>query len=262
MGLSTVSGFQQEQRLQRLDTGPAHLDAFIMAGIPAVPPGLENLLQINEVHVKQTRQSAFQTRCTYDVFTSDGCLIYRAEQEIECCGPRFNLQVQNLQGYNVMNLLLPNSCWGIQLQVFGPPGMLLGYIDKEWASFNSSFNILTALGQPSIKVKGPGWGGAFMSDVHFQVMTLDGSAPLGVITRVWRGVRKEFFSVNDNYKVQFPGDLDVKVKALLIACTFFIILKKHKRRKIRQYKRKKKEKKKQPPQQISPPIPAYIRYNQ
>ncbi|XP_053574398.1 phospholipid scramblase 3 isoform X7 [Bombina bombina] len=193
MGLSTVSGFQQEQRLQRLDTGPAHLDAFIMAGIPAVPPGLENLLQ---------------------------------------------------------------------LQVFGPPGMLLGYIDKEWASFNSSFNILTALGQPSIKVKGPGWGGAFMSDVHFQVMTLDGSAPLGVITRVWRGVRKEFFSVNDNYKVQFPGDLDVKVKALLIACTFFIILKKHKRRKIRQYKRKKKEKKKQPPQQISPPIPAYIRYNQ
>ncbi|KAM4675019.1 phospholipid scramblase 3-like isoform 1-T3 [Discoglossus pictus] len=193
-----------------------------MEGIPVVPPGLEYLLQMNHILIKQTR-SAFQNYLTYDILTPDGGLMYRAEQEMDCCGPRLDVRIRNYQNYEVFNLLIPSTCgWDNQLQVFSPPGTILGYIEKEWASMTSSFTILTPDGQLSLKVKGPGWGGGFMSDANFEVKMYDSSANLGVITRVWRGLGREMISPNDHYSIQCALDLDVKVKALLIACAIFI----------------------------------------
>uniref|UniRef100_A0A803JIB8 Phospholipid scramblase n=1 Tax=Xenopus tropicalis TaxID=8364 RepID=A0A803JIB8_XENTR len=166
--------------------------------------------------------STFQNHCTYDLLTPSGALLYRAEETRECCGPRFDVSVQNLHGQQVLSLLLPSSycTWETQLQVFSGTGTLLGYINKTWASMN--FTILTPTREKSLEVQGPGWGGGFMSDVNFQVTMYGSHAAFGLITRVWRGVKKEFFSPNDYYAIKFPRDLDVNVKALLVACTIYI----------------------------------------
>ncbi|XP_075452559.1 phospholipid scramblase 3-like [Ascaphus truei] len=191
-----------------------------MAHIPGVPPGLEHLLQLDQVHIKHIRQSMFQAYHTYDLLSHSGHLLFRVEQERECWGPRLDLRVRNLQGYDVLNVLLPSACCSCdtKMQVSCPPGLLLGYVEQDWGSFTSSFTLLTPEGEASLCVRGPGWGGGFMSDTNFQVTMLNSSQALGQITRIWRGL----FSSNDHYSVQFPIDLDVKVKALLIACTLYI----------------------------------------
>ncbi|XP_053320770.1 phospholipid scramblase 3-like [Spea bombifrons] len=192
-----------------------------MAGVPVTPPGLECLLQVGSVRVKQTRDSMFQNYCTYDILSGDGQLLYRAEEERACCGPRFNIHIRDLQGYEVLNLLLPSSfcSWETQMQVLSVAGgMLLGYIDKNWASMTSSFTLLTPQMEPVLKVRGPGWGAGFMSDAHFKITLYKENSPFGVITRVWKGM----LSINDSFEIQFPLDLDVKLKALLVSCAVFI----------------------------------------
>ncbi|XP_077327345.1 phospholipid scramblase 3-like [Lithobates pipiens] len=206
----------------------------IMARVPVAPPGLEYLLRVNGLLMKQTRVSTFQSYTTYDLFGTDGQLAYQATEQRECCGPRMDLKVNNAQGNNVLNLFLPsNFCdWDTKLQVFCSTGELLGYIYKEWTSFSIKFDILDPSGLVCLKVKGPGWGEGFMSDQEFKVLSSDKTTQVGVITRVWRGLRKEMFSMKDNYTINFPMDLNVSMKAMLMACTLFIdFLEEERRRK-------------------------------
>ncbi|XP_073479476.1 phospholipid scramblase 3-like [Aquarana catesbeiana] len=197
-----------------------------MAGVAVAPPGLEYLLQVNALSMKQTRESTFQSHTTYDLFGTDGQLAYQATEHRECCGPRMDLKVNNAQGYNVLNLRVPsNFCgWDTKLQVSCSSGELLGYIYKEWTSFYIKFDILDPSGLVCLKVKGPGWGEGFMSDQDFKVLSADRTTQVGVITRVWRGLSKEMFSSKDKYAVNFPMDLNVSMKAMLMACTLFIDL--------------------------------------
>ncbi|CAH2272355.1 Hypothetical predicted protein [Pelobates cultripes] len=193
-----------------------------MAGIPLIPPGLEHFLGVDKVHVKETRESLFQSYSTFDLLTADDRLVYRAEEQRDCCGPRFDIRIRDIQGYDVFNALLPSdfcSC-ETRMVVSVPTGMPLGYIDRSWGSLTSSFTLLTSLGEPSLKVHGGGW--SFMSDKNYEITAYNDNVILGVITHVWRGVRKEMLSSKDYYTIQFPSDLDVKIKALLVACAMLI----------------------------------------
>ncbi|XP_077330074.1 phospholipid scramblase 1-like [Lithobates pipiens] len=196
-----------------------HVD--IIPGVPIAPPGLENLLQVNGLSVKETRNSIFQSHCTYDLFDTNGHFVYHAAEQRECCGPQIDCRVTNAQGYNVLNLLVPSECCtcDTKLQVSTSSGELLGYIIKKWTSFTLSFDILDPLRRVCFKVKGPGWGEGFMSDLHYKVLSTDKATQIGVITRVWRG-----FSSKENYTINFPMDLHVPMKAMLMACTLFIKL--------------------------------------
>lgn len=204
----------------------------MMAGIPISPPGLQDLIPISQFFINQTWSSMFQGYCTYDLIGPTGQLLYQATELRECCGPRMNVAVQSLQGYNVLNLHMPaNFCsWETTLQVIDGSGHLLGYIDKNLSSMAASFDILNPLNQICLKVKGPGWGQGIMSDHVYQVLSADKSFTVGQITRVWRGLAKEMFSGKDKFVLQFPPDLDVSMKATLISCTLLIDLLEHERR--------------------------------
>ncbi|KAM8972734.1 phospholipid scramblase 2-like [Pelodytes ibericus] len=190
---------------------------------PSVEEKKKNADHVDTFMVKQTRRSTFQSYCTYDLLSADGHLVYKAEEERDCCGPQFDVRVRTLQGHDVLNLLLPSSActWETQMQVISQR-MLLGSIDKNWGSLSSSFTLLSPYGEPILKVKGPGWGGGFMSDANYEIISYQDRMPLGVITRVWRGIGKELFSPNDTYSLHFPLNLDVTVKALLVACAMYI----------------------------------------
>ncbi|XP_075061038.1 phospholipid scramblase 3-like [Mixophyes fleayi] len=184
------------------------------------------IVRVDQFHVNQTRNSMFQSYCTYDLLSPDGLLVYQGVEERVCCGPRMDVKVRNTQGHNVLNLILPYECcsWDTILQISGSSGEPFGYIQKNWASFN----ILNPSHQVCLTVKCPGWGEGFMSDVTYQVKSADKSVSVGVITRVWRGFCKQLCNGSDNYIVRFPNDLDVTMKAMLLACTIFIDLLYHK----------------------------------
>ncbi|XP_072006203.1 phospholipid scramblase 1-like isoform X2 [Engystomops pustulosus] len=200
-----------------------------MAGLAVAPPGLQDLIPISQFYINQTCNSTFQSYCTYDLFGPSGELLYRATENRECCGPRMDISVQNVQGYNVLRLFIPSDfcSWETKLQVTDSSGNLLGYIEKNWTFSAASFNILNPSHEICLKVKGPGWGEGFMSDRVFRVLSADKSFLVGHITRVWRGMRKEMFSIKDKFVIEFPLDLDVTMKAMVIACNLFIDLLQH-----------------------------------
>ncbi|KAM3910128.1 phospholipid scramblase 3-like [Leptodactylus fuscus] len=203
-----------------------------MAAVPFVPSGLQELIPISQLYIHQKWSSMFQNYCTYDVLGPSGNLLYQATENRECCGPRMDVDVRNVQGYNVLNLQIPaNFCsWETTLQVSDASGQLLGFVAQNWTFSSASFDLLNPMSEICLKVKGPGWGEGFMSDRDYQVLSADKSFSLGLIRRVWQGLGTEMFSREDKYMVQCPPDLDVAMKAVLMSCGLLIDLLEQERR--------------------------------
>lgn len=57
-----------------------------------------------------------------------------------------------------------------------------------------------------------------------QLKGKDGSGkPIGRISKQWSGLLKEVFTDTDNFGIQFPLDMDVKMKAVLLGACFLIV---------------------------------------
>ena len=56
-----------------------------------------------------------------------------------------------------------------------------------------------------------------------QLKSKDGKEPIGRISKQWSGLLKEVFTDTDNFGIQFPMDLDVKMKAVLMGACFLIV---------------------------------------
>lgn len=56
-----------------------------------------------------------------------------------------------------------------------------------------------------------------------QLKGKDGDKPIGRISKQWSGVLKEVFTDTDNFGIQFPLDMDVKMKAVLLGACFLIV---------------------------------------
>lgn len=56
-----------------------------------------------------------------------------------------------------------------------------------------------------------------------QLKGKDGGEPIGRISKQWTGLVKEALTDTDNFGIQFPLDLDVKMKAVLLGACFLIV---------------------------------------
>ncbi|XP_078525570.1 phospholipid scramblase family member 5-like [Lissotriton helveticus] len=196
-----------------------------MAALPNIPPGLEYLTQVDQILIHQKRHSMFQTGSEFEILNAVSQKIFNAIEEKECWGPRLDVRVYDNSKCHVLNILLPDQCCNRteELEVYSPTsGSLIGYIAKNWGAFSISFSILNEAKESVLRVVGPGFEMTAFKDVNFEVKTSNEAHTVGRITRVWRGLRKEIFSSNDHYSVQFPIDLDVKVKALLLSTGIFL----------------------------------------
>lgn len=54
-------------------------------------------------------------------------------------------------------------------------------------------------------------------------MTFEGGQQIGKITKYFSGMLQEMMTAADTFGVEFPPDLDVKLKATLIYATFLIV---------------------------------------
>lgn len=52
---------------------------------------------------------------------------------------------------------------------------------------------------------------------------MDEVSKIGKISKQWTGLLREAFSDADNFGIQFPLDLDVKMKAVMIGACFLIV---------------------------------------
>ncbi|KAJ1080074.1 hypothetical protein NDU88_000295 [Pleurodeles waltl] len=207
----------------------------------AVPPGLEYLTQIDQILIHQKVELieafiGFETNNKYEIRNSMGQKIFYAKEENDCCTRnccgslrRFNMKITDNSGIEIIHLIRPFKCASCccpcclqELEVQSPPGTTIGHIVQDWHACLPKFSIQNASKETVLKIVGPCLACNCCSDVNFEVKTTDESRSVGRISKQWTGLIKEVFTDADNFGIQFPVDLDVKIKAVLLGACFLI----------------------------------------
>ncbi|XP_062341443.1 phospholipid scramblase 1 [Osmerus eperlanus] len=206
-----------------------------------VPPGLEYLTQVDQILVHQKIEllealTSFETNNQYEIKNSLGQMIYTAKEDNDCCTRnccgtlrRFQMKIKDLHDQEVIHIVRPFRCASCcfpcclqEMEVQSPPGTTVGYVVQEWHPFIPKFSIQGASKETLLKIEGPFCACKCCQDVVFKVMGKDGDNVIGQITKQWSGMVKEMFTDTDNFGIQFPMDLDVKIKAVLLGACFLI----------------------------------------
>ncbi|KAA0187904.1 hypothetical protein HAZT_HAZT009658, partial [Hyalella azteca] len=100
------------------------------------------------------------------------------------------------------------------MEVECPPGTVVGRIEEPWTCLTPKFDIKNEAGETVLSIEGPMCLCNCCSDIDFDV---------GKISKQWSGLMKEMFTDADHFGINFPLDLDVKVKATLLGALFLIV---------------------------------------
>ncbi|XP_071853334.1 phospholipid scramblase 1-like [Apostichopus japonicus] len=218
--------------------------------IPGCPPGLEYLTQLDQILVHQQVElfeafTGIETQNRYQIKNALGQQVFFAFEESElcmrlCCGPGrgFTMHVVNNLNQEVLRMVRPfqccsGCCWcagscdhcSRTIAIESPPGQPIGHVRQRGSSWKAHYEILDANMDPVLKIRGPCWfcqGVCCTCDVDFKVLSLDEDHEVGNITKQWAGFAKECFTKADNFGIQFPMDLDVKMKATLLGALILI----------------------------------------
>ncbi|XP_071270189.1 phospholipid scramblase 1 isoform X3 [Salvelinus alpinus] len=109
-----------------------------------------------------------------------------------------------------------------ELEVQAPPGNTVGYVVQQWHPFSPKFIIENEHREAVLRLHGPFCGWSCLPDVDFEIVTMDEVDKIGKISKQWTGLLREAFTDADNFGIQFPMDLDVKMKAVMIGACFLI----------------------------------------
>ncbi|KAK5975658.1 hypothetical protein GCK32_003989 [Trichostrongylus colubriformis] len=211
--------------------------------------GLEALIPLEGVMVEQKVElievvTSYESKNEYDIKTLPGMSVFHvAEHSNICCrncnGRRrgFTMSVTDFKGNTVAQFRRPCKCcccnwmmcasfycctdW-IHIEV--PPDNKVGKV-RQRSSNKLSFNVNDENGRFAY-ISGPTCCGlgcctACLRQKKFRVLWNDGSE-LGMITKLFGGVVKEFLSDADTFRVTFPPELSVIRKMILIGAVILI----------------------------------------
>uniref|UniRef100_A0A2M4AMB1 Phospholipid scramblase n=1 Tax=Anopheles triannulatus TaxID=58253 RepID=A0A2M4AMB1_9DIPT len=212
----------------------------IPQGIPNCPPGLEYLTAIDQLLVHQKVElleafTGFETANKYTVKNTLGQKVYWAAEDTGCCNRMccgaaraFDMKVLDTYQNEVLHFNRPlrcSSCWFpccLQtMEVTAPPGNVIGYVEQDWSILTPQFSIKDQNGETVLKISGPFCTFSICGDVEFEVLSTNGTQ-VGKISKQWSGLGRELFTDADHFGINFPMDLDVRVKATLLGALFLI----------------------------------------
>ncbi|XP_070409464.1 phospholipid scramblase 1 isoform X2 [Nothobranchius furzeri] len=149
----------------------------------------------------------------------------------QCCGPlrSFTIHVLDNFGQEMITITRPLKCMSCffpcclqELEVQAPPGNTVGYVRQQWHPLSPKFIVENENNEPVLKINGPFCGWSCLPDVDFEILTMDEVSKIGKISKQWTGLLREAFTDSDNFGIQFPMDLDVRMKAVMIGACFLI----------------------------------------
>uniref|UniRef100_A0A671T7A8 Phospholipid scramblase n=1 Tax=Sinocyclocheilus anshuiensis TaxID=1608454 RepID=A0A671T7A8_9TELE len=180
------------------------------------------------IHQKIELLTGFETNNQYEIKNSIGQEIYHAKEDSDCFirnlfGPAhgFKMHIKDNMDQEVIQLHRPMRCFLQEIEVQAPPGVIIGYVKQEW-SFLPKFTILGPNNEVLLKIQGPFLPFKCCGDIDFEVKGNIGEQSVGRITKQRSGLLKKCISDASNFCIQFPLDMDVKMKAVLLGACLFI----------------------------------------
>ncbi|XP_010978878.1 phospholipid scramblase 2 isoform X1 [Camelus dromedarius] len=232
----------QHQPMSYQSGGPAGVPWMPAPPPPSnCPPGLEYLSQIDQLLIHQQIEllevlTGFETSNKYEIKNSLGQKIYFAAEDTDCCtrnfcGPSrpFTMRILDNMGREVITLERPLRCTSCcfpcclqEIEVYAPPGVPIGYVNQTWDLCLPKFTVQNERREDVLKITGPCIVCSCCADVDFEIKSLDDKYVVGKISKQWTGLVRELFTDVDNFGIQFPLDLDVKMKAVMLGACFLI----------------------------------------
>ncbi|XP_049484648.1 phospholipid scramblase 1-like [Panthera uncia] len=232
----------QHQPVYNQPGGPAGVPWMPAPPPPSgCPPGLEYLSQIDQILVHQQIElleviTGFETNNKYEIKNSFGQKIYFAVEDTDCCTRNccgasrpFTMRIIDNMGQEVITLERPLRCDSCccpcclqEIEVHAPPGVPVGYVTQTWHPCLPRFTIQNERREDVLKIIGPCVVCSCCADVDFEIKSLDEETIVGKISKQWTGFVREAFTDADNFGIQFPLDLDVKMKAVMLGACFLI----------------------------------------
>jgi len=201
------------------------------------PPGLNNLTHVDHLIVRQKKiLTAWVTKNNFDISDNAGTELFKAAEQSQsnvgnrlCCGAHgawrtVDMMIHDLQGNALIQVNRPFAYCDQVMSVCSPPGNDIGSITQEWAMWSPKYTVKDQGGNVAFIIEGPheccicSCG----ADIEFKVYTADGATEIGKISKQWAGYFNEAFIGCDIFGINFPKDLDVTKKALLLGATFLI----------------------------------------
>ncbi|XP_045047980.2 phospholipid scramblase 1 isoform X1 [Desmodus rotundus] len=232
----------QHQPVYNQQGGPAGTQWMPAPPPPSdCPPGLEYLAQVDQILIHQQVELlevliGFETNNKYEIKNSLGQRIYFAVEDTDCCtrnccGPNrpFTMRILDLMGREVMTLERPLRCTSCcfpcclqEIEIHAPPGVPVGYVSQTWHPCLPEFSVQNERREEVLKISGPCVVCSCCADVDFEIKSIGEENVIGKISKQWTGFVREAFTDADNFGIQFPLDLDVKMKAVMIGACFLI----------------------------------------
>ncbi|XDV18462.1 hypothetical protein PO909_024155 [Leuciscus waleckii] len=200
-----------------------------------VPPGLEYLMEINQILIHQKVScvemfTGFETNNQYKIKNSIGQEIYHAKENSDCCTRNicgsarcFQMRIKNNVGQEVIRMIRPMRCFLQEIEVQAPLGVTIGYVKQEWSCCLPKFSIRGPNNELLLKIQGPFLPLKCCGDINFEVKGLNGGKSIGRIIKQRSGCLKKCFTDASNFCIQFPLDMDVKMKTVLLGACFLIV---------------------------------------
>jgi len=219
------------------------------------PHGLEYLLQMNELYVDPHDEmmdefGGYQFGPKFLIRNPNHQKIYFAAEESKdicraCCQPchGFNMDLADQKGNVILKFERPYVCTTLsqylgcfpcfscllhKMTISSADGTVIGYVEQEWSCFMDTPAVIVrdAEDEEIFKCEGPGltlatWRSMNETMKEFTITTKMG-ADVGTISKKWSFLHRSVHGEKDAFKLKFPLDLDVKLKACLIGMTLLV----------------------------------------
>jgi len=212
------------------------------------PPGLEHLVFADNLYLKQKVEllevmTGISTENRYHILNAQQQQLYEAKENSNfcirmCTGALrpFKMTIYDNSGRGLIEIDRPykfssawmpcclplNSCFLQTMHITSPlTGQVFGRIRQNYELCAASFTLEDEHGNVIGKMKSPLlFCECCTSDIDFPIET--NGQELARVSHKWGGFLKEFYTNADDYHIQFPLNLPVSQKVVMIAAAILI----------------------------------------
>jgi uncharacterized protein YxjI len=188
---------------------------------------LEQLAPANQLMIRQEVErleafTGFEQANNYTIQNATGHTLFHASEEsstwvrmlLKNFRP-FTMHIGTPDGRPVLTLERPYRFYFHELSILDANGRRLGTVKKRWAFFNRRYTLTDETQGQEYEIFGP-----FFKPWTFQI--LRNGSECGTVRKKWSGVLKEMFTDADYFGIDFPQQMDIRLKSVFLGAVFLI----------------------------------------